>query len=151
MLFRSTEHLSAVGDAQWKELVASHDEIVKREIERHRGRYVESTGDGLIATLDGPALAVRCAEGISDALRPLGIAIRAGVHTGEVERVGARIRGLTVHIGARVAALAGSGEVLVSQTVRDLAAGSGITFEDAGEHELKGVPDRWHLYRVVNG
>jgi class 3 adenylate cyclase len=144
----STEHLAAVGDARWKELLASHDEIVKREIERHRGRHVDSAGDGLLATLDGPALAVRCAEEIGDALRPLGIAIRAGVHTGEVERVGARLRGMTVHIGARVAALAGPGEILVSQTVRDLAAGSGLTFDDAGEHELKGVPDRWHLYRV---
>ena len=144
----STEHLAAVGDARWKELLASHDEIVKREIERHRGRYIDSTGDGMLATLDGPALAVRCAEEIGEAVRPLGVAVRAGVHTGEVERVDERLRGMTVHIGARVAALAGPDEILVTQTVRDLAAGSGLSFEDAGEQELKGVPDRWHLYRV---
>ena len=145
----STEHLAAVGDARWKELLASHNEIAEREIGRHRGRLVDSAGDGLLATLDGPALAVECAEAIADGVRPLGIEIRAGVHTGEVELVTGGVRGMTVHVGARIAALAGPGEVLVSQTVKDLAVGSGLVFEDAGEHELKGLPDRWRLYRVV--
>ena len=145
----STEHLSEVGDAEWRSILARHDERARIEIERHRGRYVSSTGDGLLATFDGPARAVRCAQALGAAVRDLGIRIRAGVHTGEVERDGADVRGIAVHIGARVSALAGPAEVLVSQTVKDLVAGSGLTFEDAGEHELKGVPDRWRLYRVV--
>jgi class 3 adenylate cyclase/pimeloyl-ACP methyl ester carboxylesterase len=145
----STEHLVTLGDVRWKDLLASHDDIAKKEIERHRGRYIDSSGDGLLATLDGPALAVECAKSISEGLRPLGIKIRAGVHTGEVELVAGGVRGITVHIGARVAALAGPGEVLVSQTVKDLSAGSGLTFEDAGEHELKGVPNHWRIYRVL--
>ena len=112
--------------------------------------YVDSTGDGLLARFDGPARAVRCARSIAEAVRPLGLEIRAGCHTGEVELDGDQIRGLAVHIGARVAAMAGTGEVLTTSTVKDLTAGSGLTFEDAGEHALKGVPDRWRLYRVVN-
>jgi class 3 adenylate cyclase len=111
---------------------------------------VNTTGDGLLATFDGPARAVRCAEAIVEAVRPLGVEIRAGCHTGEIELDGEHVRGIAVHIGARVGALAGPGDVLVSSTVKDLVAGSGLTFEDAGEHELKGVPDRWHLYRVVS-
>jgi class 3 adenylate cyclase len=146
----STQKVAALGDAGWKELLASHDERAKREIERHRGRYVESTGDGLLATFDGPARAVRCAQAIGEAVRDLGFEIRAGCHTGEVELTGDGVHGIAVHIGARVAALAGPSDVLVSSTVKDLVAGSGLTFEDAGEHELKGVPDRWRLYRVVN-
>ena len=110
---------------------------------------MNSTGDGLLATFDGPARAVRCARAITQSVRDLGIEIRAGCHTGEIELVDHDVRGIAVHIGARVAALASADEVLVSSTVRDLVAGSGIVFEDAGEHELKGVPDRWHLYRVV--
>jgi class 3 adenylate cyclase len=110
---------------------------------------VESTGDGLLATFDGPARAVRCAQAIGETVRELGFEIRAGCHTGEVELVADGVHGIAVHIGARVAALAGPSEVLVSSTVKDLVAGSGLTFEDAGKHELKGVPDRWHLYRVV--
>ena len=110
---------------------------------------MDSAGDGLFATFDGPARAVRCAQAIGASVRDLGIQIRAGVHTGEVEVDGDAVRGIAVHIGARVAALAGPSEVVVSQTVKDLAAGSGLIFEDAGEHELKGVPDRWHLYRVL--
>jgi class 3 adenylate cyclase len=104
----------------------------------------------LLATFDGPARAVRCAQAIGEGIRPLGIEIRAGCHTGEVELVGNLVQGVAVHIGARVAALAGDGDVLVSSTVKDLVAGSGLSFEDAGEHELKGVPDRWRLYRVVS-
>jgi class 3 adenylate cyclase len=145
----STERLSDVGDAEWRSILARHDERARSEIERHRGRYIDSTGDGLFATFDGPARAVRCAQAIGASVRDLGIQIRAGVHTGEVELDGDGVRGIAVHIGARVAALGGPSEVWVSQTVKDLTAGSGLTFEDRGEHELKGVPDRWHLYAVI--
>lgn len=145
----STEHLATLGDAAWTERLASHDEIVRLEIDGAHGRYVGSTGDGLLATFEGPAAAVRCADAIRDAIRELGLEIRAGVHTGEIEFVGDEVRGIAVHLAARVMALAGSSETLVSSTVKDLTAGSGLSFEDAGEHELKGVPDRWRLYRVV--
>jgi class 3 adenylate cyclase len=147
----STEQLSAVGDSEWRSILARHDERSRAEVERFRGRFVDSTGDGLFATFDGPARAVRCANAIGEAVADLGIRIRAGVHTGEVELEGDAVRGIAVHIGARVAALAGPSEVLVSQPVKDLVVGSGLVFEDAGEHELKGVPDRWHLYRVATG
>jgi class 3 adenylate cyclase len=146
----STQHLAGVGDARWAELLAQHDGLARREIERHRGRYIDSTGDGLLATFDGPARAVRCAQALGAAVGELGLDVRAGCHTGEIELAGDRIRGLAVHIGARVGAFAGAGEVLVSSTVKDLTAGSGLQFEDAGEHDLKGVPDRWHLYRVLS-
>ena len=145
----STEKAAQLGDTRWKELLAAHDERAKAEIERFRGRYVNTTGDGLLATFDGPARAVRCAKAIQEAVRPLGLEIRAGCHTGEIELDGEHVRGIAVHIGARVETLAGPGEVLVSSTVKDLVAGSGLVFADAGEHELKGVPDRWRLYRVV--
>jgi len=147
----STEHLADVGDAEWRSILARHDERARAEIARHRGRYVDSTGDGLFATFDGPARAVRCAQAIGASVRDLGIQIRAGVHTGEVELDGDAVRGIAVHIGARVAALGGPSEVLVSQTVKDLVAGSGLVFVDRGVHELKGVPDRWHLYSVASG
>lgn len=146
----STEKVARSGDARWKAVLASHDERAKVEIERHRGRYVESTGDGLLATFDGPARAVRCAQAIGEAVRDLGLEIRAGCHTGEIELAGYSVHGIAVHIGARVAALAGPSEVFVSSTVKDLVAGSGLVFDDRGEHELKGVPDRWHLYRAVS-
>jgi class 3 adenylate cyclase len=145
----STQKASDLGDARWKELLAVHDDRARSIIERHRGRFVDSAGDGLFATFDGPARAVRCAQTVGGAIRDLGVEIRAGCHTGEVELAGDRVRGIAVHIGARVAAIAGPSEVIVSSTVKDLVAGSGLTFEDAGEHELKGVPDRWRLYRVV--
>ena len=145
----STELAARLGDTAWKELLAAHDERARTEIERHRGTYVHTTGDGLLATFDGPARAVRCAQAIGEAIRSLGVDIRSGCHTGEIELAGDDVSGIAVHIGARVAALAGSSEVLVSSTVKDLVAGSGLSFEDAGEHELKGVPDTWHLYRVV--
>ena len=145
----STELAASVGDVRWKELLADHDRRARAELERFHGVYVDSTGDGLLARFDGPARAVRCARSIAEAVRPLGLEIRAGCHTGEIELDGDRIRGLAVHIGARVAAMAGTGEVLTTSTVKDLTAGSGLTFEDAGEHVLKGVPDRWRLYRVV--
>ena len=145
----STKTAAELGDARWKELLAEHDARSRVEIERHRGRLVDSRGDGLFATFDGPARAVRCAQAIAKSVRPLGLEIRAGAHTGEVELVGDRIQGIAVHIGARVASLAGPSEVVVSSTVKDLTAGSGLVYEDAGEHELKGVPGRWHLYQVA--
>jgi class 3 adenylate cyclase len=145
----STQRAAEVGDARWKELIAAHDARAKAELERFHGIFVDSAGDGLLARFDGPARAVRCARAIAEAVRPLGLEVRAGCHTGEVELDGEHVRGLAVHIGARVAAMAGAGEVWTTSTVRDLTAGSGLTFEDAGEHELKGVPDRWRLYRVT--
>jgi class 3 adenylate cyclase/pimeloyl-ACP methyl ester carboxylesterase len=146
----STEVASRLGDSAWKDLLAIHDERAKSEIERFRGTYVASTGDGLLATFDGPARGVRCAQALVEAVKPLGIQIRVGLHTGEVHYGGHDLAGVGVHIGARVGAMAGTNEVWVSSTVKDLTVGSGLTFEDAGEHELKGVPDRWHLYRVVS-
>ena len=145
----STSKAAQLGDAAWKELLATHDDRARTAIERARGRYVQTTGDGLLATFDGPARAIRCAQAIAESVRSLGIQIRAGCHTGEIELDGDNVRGLAVHIGARVAALAEPFQVLVSSTVKDLVVGSGLTFEDAGEHELKGVPDRWRLYRVL--
>jgi class 3 adenylate cyclase len=145
----STERLSSVGDAMWKETLAEHDERAKIEIGRYQGTYVNTTGDGLVARFDGPARAVRCALAIGAALRPLGLEIRAGCHTGEVELSDDGVRGVAVHIGARVAALAGPGQVLVSSTVKDLVAGSGLSFSDFGTHQLKGVEGEWHLYEAA--
>ncbi len=145
----STQRASEIGDHRWRELMAAHDAAVRRELERFRGREVDTAGDGFFATFDGPARAVRCATAIGDAAGALGLEVRAGVHTGECELDGEKVRGIAVHTGARVAALAGSGEVLVSSTVKDLVAGSGLEFEDRGQHELKGVPGEWRLYAVV--
>ena len=145
----STEQLNRMGDRRWKELLVTHDEVVRAEVERFRGRLVRSTGDGVLATFDGPGRAIRCACALRDAVRPLGLDIRAGLHSGEIELSGDDVAGMAVHIGARVSALAGAREVLVSRTVTDLVAGSGIEFEDRGEYELKGVPGTWHLYSVV--
>jgi class 3 adenylate cyclase len=146
----STERAVAMGDRAWRDLLERHHATVRALIGRFRGKEVGTAGDGFLATFDGPARAVRCASAIAEAVRPLGIEIRAGVHTGEVETIDGQVGGLAVHIGARVGAMAQPSEVLVSQTVKDLVAGSGLGFEDAGEHELKGVPDRWRLYRVVD-
>ncbi len=146
----STDRVSAIGDRAWRELLELHNQVIRRELQRFGGRERGTAGDGFFATFDGPARAVRCALAAVDEMEPLGIEIRAGVHAGEVELADDNVRGIAVHIGARVSALAGPQEVLVSSTVKDLVAGSGLAFEDAGEHELKGVPDRWHLYRVVN-
>jgi class 3 adenylate cyclase len=145
----STSLAASMGDARWADIVAGHDDIARRVIGERRGNYVKHTGDGVLATFDGPARAVRCASEVSEAVRALGIEVRAGVHTGEVELAGDDVRGIAVHIGARVMSLAGPSQVLVSSTVKDLVAGSGLGFLDAGEHELKGVPDRWRLYRVA--
>jgi class 3 adenylate cyclase len=120
--------------------------VVRRELARFDGREIDNAGDGFLASFDGPGRAVRCAGAIRDALVPIGVAIRAGVHTGEVEVRGERIGGLAVHIGARVAASGGAGDIVVSNTVKDLLAGSGLHFTDRGEHELKGVPGSWRLY-----
>jgi class 3 adenylate cyclase len=145
----STERLTQQCDAEWRSVVGLHLERARTEIERHRGRFIDSAGDGVFATFDGPARAVRCAQAIVTSVEDLGIQIRAGVHVGEIVLDDEAVRGIAVHIGARVAALAGPSEVIVSQTVKDLVSGSGLAFEDAGEHELKGIPDRWRLYRVV--
>jgi class 3 adenylate cyclase len=145
----STERIARLGDRRWRELLASHDSLARTELERFRGRAVKSTGDGVLATFDGPGRAIRCACAIRDSLRTLGIDMRAGLHTGEIEVVGDDVAGIAVNTGARVASLAQAGEVLVSSTVKDLVAGSGIEFEDRGEQELKGVPGTWHLYSVV--
>jgi len=144
----STDRAGALGDARWRALLDRHDEVVRREIGRFRGREVQHTGDGFLIAFDGPARAVACAAAIVEALRPIGLDIRAGVHTGECERRGDNLGGIAVHIGARVAAVAGAREVLVSRTVRDLVAGSRVPFSDRGEHELKGVPETWQLYAL---
>jgi len=144
----STEQAAELGDRRWRELLQSQEAIVRRELERHRGREVKTTGDGFLATFDGPARGIRCASAIADAVRPLGIEVRAGLHTGECEVMNGDVGGIAVHTGARVSAVAGPSEVLVSGTVRDLVAGSGIEFEDRGSHDLKGVPGEWRLYAV---
>jgi pimeloyl-ACP methyl ester carboxylesterase/class 3 adenylate cyclase len=145
----STEKASELGDRSWKTLIEEHHRRVRGQLARYRGVEIDTAGDGFFATFDGPARAVRCARSIVDAVTPLGIEVRARVHTGEVETIDGKVGGMAVVIGARVGASAGTSEVLVSQTVKDLVAGSGLTFEDAGEHELKGVPDRWRLYRMA--
>jgi class 3 adenylate cyclase/pimeloyl-ACP methyl ester carboxylesterase len=147
----STERQASLGDHGWKELVQRHHALVRDALTRWRGVENDTAGDGFYATFDGPARAIRCAQEVAGRVRDLGIQIRAGVHTGECELIDGKCGGITVSIGARVASNAGPSEVLISQTVKDLVAGSGLTFEDAGEHELKGVPDRWHLFRVVEG
>jgi len=145
----STERSAALGDREWGAVRRRHDDIVREALARYRGREIKTMGDGFLATFEGPARGVHCARAIADGMRDLGIEIRAGLHTGEIELDGDDISGISVAIGARVGALAGPSEVVVSRTVKDLTAGSGFTFEDAGEHDLKGVPDRWQVYRVV--
>jgi class 3 adenylate cyclase len=145
----STETAAEVGDAAWSTLLSKHHATVRRELDRHRGKEVDTAGDGFLATFDGPARAIRCALSIRDELGELGIRVRAGVHTGECELADGKVRGIAVHIGARVMSLAEPDEVLVSSTVRDLVAGSGLAFRSRGTHVLKGVPDEWHLYAVT--
>jgi class 3 adenylate cyclase len=145
----STERAARTGDRGWRELMERHDRLVRRELERYRGRPVKTMGDGFLATFDGPARAIRAARSIADGVAQLGLELRAGVHTGELELVGDDVAGMTVNIGARVSALAGPGEVLVSRTVKDLVVGSGLEFEERGSHELKGVPGDWSLYAVA--
>ena len=145
----STEAAARMGDRAWRELLDRHDDLVHRQLERNRGRAVKQTGDGVAAIFDGPARAITCACGIRDAVRALGLEVRAGLHTGEIERRDEDVSGLGVHIAARVAALAAPGEVWVSNTVKDLVVGSGLQFEDRGTHTLKGVPDEWRLLSVA--
>jgi class 3 adenylate cyclase len=145
----STSKAAELGDRGWKDLVGEHHARIRTQLSRFRGTEMDTAGDGFFAVFDGPARAINCAKSIHRALAELGLEARIGVHCGECERMDGKVGGLAVVVGARVASLAGSGDVLVSQTVKDLTAGSGLTFEDAGEHELKGVPDRWRLYRVV--
>jgi class 3 adenylate cyclase len=144
----STTKAAELGDRAWHELLAAHHDRIRRELSRFRGREVDTAGDGFFATFDGPARAIRCACAAIESVRELGIEIRAGLHTGECEVVDGKVGGIAVHIGARVSAHAGPGEVLVSSTVRDLVAGSGLTFADRGAAELKGVPGEWRLYAV---
>jgi class 3 adenylate cyclase len=145
----STEQVSEIGDRHWRILLDRFEETARNVLAHYGGRLADTTGDGLLATFDGPARAIRCAQQIRDEVRLVGLEIRSGLHAGEVTRRSDSIAGITVHIGARVSALAGPGEVLVTRTVRDLVAGSGVAFEERGEHELKGVPDRWALYAAV--
>jgi class 3 adenylate cyclase len=144
----STERAAALGDRDWKALLDRHHEVLRDVLARHGGVEVDTTGDGMLSTFDSPARAVRCASDMIEATQAIGLAIRAGVHTGEIERRGEGVAGIAVHIGARVAALAGGGEVLVSGTVPPLVVGSGLDFADRGEHELKGVPGTWHLFAL---
>lgn len=145
----STERAAALGDRAWRDLLARHHALAREAIRRHRGVEQDTTGDGFFASFDGPARAVRCAAAIRDAVRSLGLEIRCGVHTGECERLDDSLAGIAVHVGARVMAAAGAGEVVVSGTVKDLVAGSGLSFVDRGEHELKGVPGHCRLYALA--
>jgi class 3 adenylate cyclase len=144
----ATERAAALGDRRWHDLLDSHNALVRRELVRCRGREIHTSGDGFLATFDGPARAVRCACSISGGMRTLGLDVRVGLHTGECEVMGDNVGGIAVHIGARVSALAGPGEVLVSGTVKDLVAGSGLSFADRGIKMLKGVPGEWRLFAV---
>lgn len=145
----STERATSLGDRRWRHLLERHHATVREEIARWRGREVNTAGDGFLATFDGPARAVRCALAVTAAVQRIGLDVRCGVHIGEIELVGDDVAGLAVHIGARIAALAAPGEVLVSRTVKDLVVGSGFTFSERGVHTLKGVPDQWQLFSVA--
>jgi class 3 adenylate cyclase len=146
----STERAAELGDRGWRELLERHHALVRRELVRFRGEEKDTAGDGFFATFDGPARAIRCAQSVADQIRELGLELRAGLHTGECELHDDKVAGIAVSIGARVAGLASAGEVLVSSTVKDLVAGSGIEFDDRGEHELKGVPGAWKLFAVTS-
>ena len=146
----STERTAELGDSEWRDLLDRHHQVVRRELVRFRGEEKDTAGDGFFATFDGPARAIRCAQSVSEQVRKLGLELRAGLHTGECELHDDKVAGIAVSVGARVAGLAAPGEVLVSSTVKDLVAGSGIEFEERGEHELKGVPGAWRLYAVAS-
>ncbi|HYZ69893.1 MAG TPA: adenylate/guanylate cyclase domain-containing protein, partial [Mycobacterium sp.] len=145
----STEHAAALGDDRWHAVLDNHDKVVRHELERFRGREVNTVGDGFVALFTSPSVAIDCAGAIVDAVRPLGIEVRVGIHAGEVEVRGDDIAGMAVHIGARVSALAGPSEVLVSSTVREIVTGSRRMFTDRGEYDLKGVPGRWRVHALV--
>jgi class 3 adenylate cyclase len=144
----STDKATELGDRRWRQRLDQYDALVQRQLERFRGRKVNTTGDGTVAAFDGPARAVKCASAIEEAVQGLDLHIRAGLHTGEVELRGDDMAGIAVHVAARVQAMASPSEVLVSSTVKDLVAGSGIELEDRGSHELKGLPDSWRLFAV---
>jgi class 3 adenylate cyclase len=144
----STEHASILGDRSWNDLLENHDRAVERQLRRYGGRLVKGTGDGVLAIFDGPARAVQCAGAIREAVQQLGLQIRAGLHTGEIERRGDDVSGIAVHLAQRVEGRAKPGEILVSRTVVDLVAGSDLRFDDRGEYELKGVPGSWSLFSV---
>jgi len=146
----STETAAQLGDRGWRDLLERHDAIVRRQLAVHRGREVKTMGDGFLATFDGPARAIRCATAIDETVPEIGLEIRAGIHTGEVELIGDDVGGMAVNIGARIGALAGPGEVLVSSTVRELVVGSGLDFAERGAHRLKGAPDEWRLFAVID-
>jgi class 3 adenylate cyclase len=146
----STQMAAELGGQRWQDVLQKHHAIVRALLSRYRGTEMDTAGDGFLTTFDGPARAIRCAQAIVEGVGALGIQVRAGLHTGECETVDGKVGGIAVHIGARVVSLAASSEVLVSQTVKDLVAGSGLVFEDKGDHELKGIPERWRLYRVVS-
>ena len=145
----STDRAAQLGDERWRDLLDRHDQSVRTQIDRYRGREVKTVGDGFVATFDSPGRAIECALAVREALQALDIEVRAGIHTGEIEVRGDDVAGMAVHIGARVTALAGPGEVLVSSTVKDLVVGSSVEFVVLGEHELKGVPGTWRLFAVV--
>ena len=148
-LVGSTGHAAVAGDAAWRGKLDAHDALVRRQLARFHGQEVKTLGDGILAVFDGPCRAIRCAHAITDGMEALGLRVRAGVHTGEVERRGVDIAGLAVHISARIAALARPDEVLVSGVVPHLVVGSDLTFSDRGDHELRGVPGRWQLYTAL--
>jgi class 3 adenylate cyclase len=147
-LVSSTDRAAHIGDQAWRDLLERHNILIRKELGRFRGREIRTIGDGFLATFDGPARAVRCGQAICAQVRGPGLEVRAGVHAGEIELVGDDVRGLAVHIGARVMGLAGPGEVLATATVKDLVFGSGIEFDDRGTHELKGVLGEWRLFAV---
>lgn len=148
-IVNATGSAVTLGDARWRDLLEMHNTAMREELARHRGREIDTAGDGFLAAFDGPARAIRTAAAMRDRAKRIGLEVRAGLHTGECEVIGEKLAGIAVHIGARVAALAGPGEILVSQTVKDLVAGSGVTFADRGTHALKGVPDEWRIYAVT--
>jgi class 3 adenylate cyclase len=145
----ATARAAELGDRAWRELLERHHGEIRRQLSRFRGRELDTAGDGFFATFDGPARAIRCSCAIAEAMPGLGLQVRMGLHTGECELAEGKVAGIAVHTGARVAAMAGPGEVLVSSTVKDLVAGSGIAFQERGTHELKGIPGEWRLYAVA--
>jgi class 3 adenylate cyclase len=149
-IVRSTERAAALGDRKWREVLEKFQAMVREALREHRGREIDTAGDGFLAAFDGPARAIRCAAAVRAGARSQGLEIRAGVHTGECELIGGKLGGIAVHIGARVAGQAAPGEIVVSQTVKDLVAGSGLTFAERGAHALKGVPGEWRLYAFVS-
>lgn len=148
-IVESTQHALERGDRKWRELLEQHHSIVRKNLARFRGKEIDTAGDGFFATFDGPARAIRCAQAITNDVKKLGVEVRASLHTGECEIIGDKVGGIAVHIGARVLSKAGASQVIVSSTVKDLVAGSGIQFQDYGTHALKGIPGEWRLYQVV--